>query len=134
METTVKFKGTLDKEQLNKFTDFLAWYKEDYEKKHPGEKTEPTICTKPDCDCLERAEEANNGQEVKSYPCLAGADQRKAQLIDATQRLAEGKCRICGQSLCAVGSPDNRYCPQCDDISKEPIPPSIQAIKESKLI
>jgi len=27
-------------------------------------------CTKPDCDCLDKAMEANGGNGVKSYPCL----------------------------------------------------------------
>ncbi len=30
-------------------------------------------CTKPDCDCLEQAEELAGGG-VKQYPCLAGSD------------------------------------------------------------
>lgn len=28
-------------------------------------------CLKPNCDCLEKAEQANGGNPVKSYPCLA---------------------------------------------------------------
>ena len=31
---------------------------------------ETLICTKPDCTCLEQAEEANDGQGVHDYPCL----------------------------------------------------------------
>jgi len=27
-------------------------------------------CTKPNCDCLDKAMEANGGNGVKSYPCL----------------------------------------------------------------
>lgn len=27
-------------------------------------------CTKPDCDCIQKAIEKNGGDEVKSYPCL----------------------------------------------------------------
>lgn len=32
--------------------------------------TESLKCTKPNCDCVEKAIEANGGNEVKNYPCL----------------------------------------------------------------
>lgn len=37
-------------------------------------------CKKPDCDCLERAEQANGGEPLKhGYPCLYGNDSEMAQ-------------------------------------------------------
>lgn len=41
-----------------------------------GESEKP-ICTSPDCDCIEQAEKTNDGQGVKSYPCLMSGAIKK---------------------------------------------------------
>jgi hypothetical protein len=52
-------------ERLKVNRSLLSWLKE-------SEKIQeqPTGCTKPNCDCIERAEAANGGNPVKSYQCL----------------------------------------------------------------
>jgi hypothetical protein len=84
-----------------------------------------STCTKPDCDCLEKAEEANGGQPVKNYPCLAATvedfSQEKASPITVNLNDLFLKpligftipCLVCDELVCVTGSVARQVI--CDD-------------------
>lgn len=82
-------------------------------------------CTKPNCDCVEIAEQKNGGNPVKSYPCLHSdfdADQEK-------QPVKEEK-EVPKEDIMVVTNCTFPHCIGDDDCCKNPTP--LQAVDANK--
>jgi hypothetical protein len=65
-------------------------------------------CTKPNCNCIEIAEQKNGGQPVKSYQCLADYDDDFGQFKNDVQY-----CNWCQTNTRQVSETTGMRCQKC---------------------